>query len=99
MKPWYIGPMVVIHMTIRGSLILAEVDGTLSKLWYMAKHLIPYNSCSIISGEQLSYLFNLSNEELYMMMHKWSDEAHVANGNSSGFCDDVEELSDSGCAI
>ena len=61
MKPQYIGPMVVIRQTIGGAYILAEADGTLSKL-----RLIPYNSRSIISGERLSYLFNLSDEELYV---------------------------------
>ena len=68
-KPQYLGPMVIICKTEGGSFILAEVDRTLSKLQYAAKHLIPYSSRTVVSGEQLSYLFNLSNEELYVMTH------------------------------
>ena len=52
--------------------------------------LIPYNSRSVISGVQLSYLFNLSNEELYVMMHEQSDEACIINGDGRGLYDEVE---------
>ena len=90
MKPQYISLMVVIQQTTGGAYILAKADRTLSKLWYVAKYLIPYNSQSVISGEQLSYLFNLSNEELYVMMHEQSDEAPITNGDSRGFYDEVE---------
>ena len=62
----------------------------LSKLWYAAKRLIPYNSRSVISGERLSYLFNLSNEELYVMTHEQSDKAHITDGDSRGFYDEAE---------
>ena len=82
--------MVVIRQTTGGAYILAEADGTLPKLWYAAKRLIPYNSHSVISGERLSYLFNLSDEELYVMMHEQSDEVRVADGNGGGFYDEVE---------
>ena len=40
--------------------------------------------------QRLSYLFNLSNEELYVMMHEQSDEAHVTDGDGGGFYDDAE---------
>ena len=56
----------------------------------MAKHLIPYNSRSVISGEWLSYLFNLSNEELYVMTHEQSDKARVADGDGGGFYNEAE---------
>ena len=56
----------------------------------MAKCLIPYNSRSVISGERLSYLFNLSDEELYVMTHEQSDEACVADGDGGGFYDEAE---------
>ena len=42
------------------------------------------------SGEQLSYLFNLSDEELYVMMHEQSDEACIADGNGGGFYNEAE---------
>ena len=89
-KPQYISPMVVIQQTTEGTYILAEADRTLSKLLYVAKHLIPYNSHSVILGEQLSYLFNLSDEELYVMTHEQSDEACIINSNSGGFYDEAE---------
>ena len=89
-KPRYINPMVVIRQTTGGAYILAEADGTLSKFRYAAKRLIPYNSRSIISGERLSYLFNLSDEELYMMTHEQFDKARVTDGNGGGFYDEAE---------
>jgi hypothetical protein len=41
-KPRYLGPMVVLRRTQGGSYILAELDGAVSKLRYVAFHLIPY---------------------------------------------------------
>jgi hypothetical protein len=82
--------MVVIRQTAGGAFILAKANGTLSKLWYVAKHLIPYSSRSVILGERLSYLFNLSDEELYVMTHEQSDEACIADGDGSGFSDAAE---------
>ena len=34
--PWYLGPMVVLHWIIGGSYLLAEMDGAISKLRYIA---------------------------------------------------------------
>ena len=39
-KPQYLGPMVVLCQTIRGSYLLAEMDGTISKLRYAAFQVI-----------------------------------------------------------
>jgi hypothetical protein len=41
-KPRYFGPMVVIRRLRSGAYILAEVDGTISKLKFAAFRLIPY---------------------------------------------------------
>ena len=38
--------MVVMRRTYGGSYILAELDGTVSKIWYAAFHLLPYHPCS-----------------------------------------------------
>jgi hypothetical protein len=87
-KPRYLGPMVVIRKTQGGSYILAKTDRTLSKLWYAAKRLIPYNSRSITPGETLSSLLNRSDEELYMMTHEPDNEASHADGDGDGFTGD-----------
>ena len=44
MKPWYLGPMVVLHRTTSGSYLLVELDGAVSRLRYAAFRLIPYYS-------------------------------------------------------
>ncbi|TFK17339.1 hypothetical protein FA15DRAFT_549907, partial [Coprinopsis marcescibilis] len=41
-KPRYVGPMVVVRRTQRGSYILAELDGSVSKLRFAAYRIIPY---------------------------------------------------------
>jgi hypothetical protein len=41
-KPWYLGPMVVVGRTKGGSYMLAELDGTISKLCFAVFRVIPY---------------------------------------------------------
>ena len=41
-KPQYLGPMVVLHQTTGRSYVLAELDGSVSKLCFVAFHIIPY---------------------------------------------------------
>ena len=45
-KPRYLGPMVIVRRTYGGSYILAELDGTVSKIRYAAFRLLPYHPCS-----------------------------------------------------
>ena len=45
MKPWYLGPMVVLCWTTGGSYLLAELDGAVSRLCYAAFQIIPYYPC------------------------------------------------------
>lgn len=42
-KPRYFGPMVVLRRTHGGSYILAELDGSISKLRFAAFRLVPYH--------------------------------------------------------
>src|SRR5882724_8660016 len=41
-KPGFLGPMVVVHRTKGGAYILAELNGTVSRLGYTAFQIIPY---------------------------------------------------------
>src|SRR5882724_6466239 len=42
MKPHFLGPMVVVHQMQGGAYILAELNGTVSRLRYAAFRIIPY---------------------------------------------------------
>src|SRR5882724_6791597 len=42
MKPRFLGPMVVVHQTQGGAYILAELNGTVSRLQYATFCIIPY---------------------------------------------------------
>ncbi|KIJ10598.1 hypothetical protein PAXINDRAFT_38504, partial [Paxillus involutus ATCC 200175] len=41
-KPWYTDPMVVLHWATGGLYLLAELDGSVSKLHFAAFCLLPY---------------------------------------------------------
>jgi hypothetical protein len=43
-KPRYLGPMVVVRRMKGGSYILAELDGTISKLQFATFRIIPYSA-------------------------------------------------------
>ena len=60
MKPCYLGPMVVLCRTTGGLYLLAELDGAILRLWYMAFRLLPYfpHSKLSISVMQLTRLDN-----------------------------------------
>ena len=48
-KPQYMGPMVVLRRMQNGSYRLAELNGTLSNLHFVAFRLVPYHACSCSS--------------------------------------------------
>jgi hypothetical protein len=72
-KPRYTGPMIVLRRTTGGSYLLAELDGSVSKLRYAAFRLLPYHPRSqthvpvtTITGlddEELDNLEGIEDEE------------------------------------
>ncbi|EIN06120.1 hypothetical protein PUNSTDRAFT_32250, partial [Punctularia strigosozonata HHB-11173 SS5] len=47
-NPRYLGPMVVVRRNTGGAYVLAELDGSLSRLRYAAARLVPYHAHSRI---------------------------------------------------
>jgi len=45
----YFGPIVVVQRVTGGSYVLAEMNGTMSKLHFAAFRLIPYHACDLRS--------------------------------------------------
>jgi len=41
-KPQFLGPMVIVHWTQGGAYILAELNGTVSRIQYATFHINPY---------------------------------------------------------
>ena len=62
----YLGPMAVLWRTAGESYLLAELDGSISKLCYVAFQLIPYYTYSYMSIP-VTNLTRLSEEELGML--------------------------------
>ncbi|KIJ06529.1 hypothetical protein PAXINDRAFT_91864 [Paxillus involutus ATCC 200175] len=65
-KPRYLGPMLVVRRTKGGSYMLAELDGSISKLRYAAFRLLPYHARSRISVPVTS-IVGFSDEALESM--------------------------------
>ncbi|TFK20819.1 hypothetical protein FA15DRAFT_599049 [Coprinopsis marcescibilis] len=62
-KPRYVGLMVVVQRTQQGSYILAELDGSVSKLRFTAYQIIPYYP-HLNKRIQITKITELSAEEL-----------------------------------
>jgi hypothetical protein len=62
-NPRYLGPMVIIRRNTGGAYVLAELDGSLSKLRYAAARLVPFQARSRIEVN-ISHLTGLSADEL-----------------------------------
>src|ERR1700710_2014690 len=83
MKPHYLGPMIVLRRTVGGSYLLAELDGSVSRLRFKVFRLLPYHPRSrtripvtTVTGledEELDRLADGEDEE------KQPDEVEVDN--------------------
>lgn len=73
-KPRYFGPMLVVRKTKGGSYILAELDGSISKLRFAAFRLIPYFSRSH-SSVPVSIVVNMSDDAIDMMIEESDDDS------------------------
>ncbi|TFK16667.1 hypothetical protein FA15DRAFT_549737, partial [Coprinopsis marcescibilis] len=48
-KPRYVGPMLVVRRSVGGSYILAELDGSISRLRFAAYRIAPYHARSSVN--------------------------------------------------
>jgi hypothetical protein len=84
----YYGPMVVVRRNARGAYVLAELDGTVSRLRYAAFRVIPYYPRQHIE---------LNLEELEEAPEQAEEELEEEQGPESGeFEDDAESAEGSG---
>ncbi|KIN94401.1 hypothetical protein M404DRAFT_35090 [Pisolithus tinctorius Marx 270] len=73
MKPWYTGPMVVLHWTTGGSYLLAKLDGSISKLCFAAFCLLPYHLWSQTRAT-VTHITGLDDEELDHLLEEAEDD-------------------------
>jgi hypothetical protein len=62
-NPHYTGPMVFVRCNQGNAIVLAELDGSLSKLRYSAARIIPYAVRKRITVD-ISHLINISTADL-----------------------------------
>jgi hypothetical protein len=67
-KPRYLGPFVVLIKTTGGSFVLAELDGTVSKLRYAAYRVIPYYPRTL-SQIPVTKITNMDEDQLEATSH------------------------------
>ncbi|KIO02719.1 hypothetical protein M404DRAFT_147444 [Pisolithus tinctorius Marx 270] len=72
-KPWYTGPMVILHQTTGGLYLLAELDGSISKLRFAAFHLLPYHPQSQTCAT-VTRITGLDDEELDHLLEEAEDD-------------------------
>ncbi|KIO12259.1 hypothetical protein M404DRAFT_125744 [Pisolithus tinctorius Marx 270] len=69
----YTGPMVILHRTTGGSYLLAELDGSISKLCFAAFHLLPYHPWSQ-TRTTVTRITGLDDEELDCLLEEAEDD-------------------------
>jgi hypothetical protein len=72
-NPRYLGPMVVVRRNTGGAYLLAELDGSLSRLRYAAARLVPFHARTNTSVN-ISHLTGLSLDDLNMATEEEREE-------------------------
>ncbi|KIN99728.1 hypothetical protein M404DRAFT_154448, partial [Pisolithus tinctorius Marx 270] len=73
MKLWYTGPMVILCWTTGGSYLLAELDGSISKLCFTAFCLLPYHPWSQTHAT-VTHITGLDDEALDCLLEGAGDD-------------------------
>ncbi|KIO06846.1 hypothetical protein M404DRAFT_37253, partial [Pisolithus tinctorius Marx 270] len=72
-KPRYTGPMVILRWTTGGSYLLAELDGSISKLCFATFRLLPYHPRSQTHAT-MTRITGLDDEELDCLLEEAEDD-------------------------
>ncbi|KIO05676.1 hypothetical protein M404DRAFT_140782 [Pisolithus tinctorius Marx 270] len=72
-KPQYTSPMVILHQTTGGLYLLAELDGSISKLHFAAFQLLPYHLRSQ-THTTMTHITGLDDEELDCLLEEAEDD-------------------------
>ncbi|KIO00959.1 hypothetical protein M404DRAFT_29158 [Pisolithus tinctorius Marx 270] len=73
MKLQHTGPMVILCQTTGGSYLLAELDGSISKLCFTVFHLLPYHPQSQAHAT-VTHITRLDNDELDHLLKEAEDD-------------------------
>ena len=88
MRPWYLGPLIVLDRNKGGAYIIAELNGSVFDRPIAAFHVIPYFTQTTIQLPPLNDLLNISKAQLQEL---W--DSMVADPDNNN-CDNVELLPD-----
>jgi len=73
-KPRYLGPFFMVRKTLGGSYVLAEMDGTVSKLRFAAKRVVPFNLRSMVELPEANENLERVNEGMNGQAGQIADE-------------------------
>ncbi|ETW78932.1 hypothetical protein HETIRDRAFT_453475 [Heterobasidion irregulare TC 32-1] len=82
MRPWYLGPLLVISRNRGGAYILAELDGLVFDRPVAAFRVIPYFAHRSLKLADLEALLNISQERLQAMEDSRSRDDDAEDDNT-----------------
>jgi hypothetical protein len=77
-KEGYFGPMIVVRRNTGGAYVLAELDGSLSKLRFGAARVVPYKARSQVKIN-IEHLLSLSSDQLQDATREEPEQDEVVN--------------------